>query len=140
MVYRSNNIRSLSFMETKDIIYLYKDSQAFISDLNGDMIDDIIFNNAENNQFTQKGRINVAIYNSDKNSYDLHNFKTAMVDDDCGGLQSPIDNPILTSPHTVSRPDFDGDCMADLFLTIQDENDPSKKYYEIYLRREEVNN
>lgn len=26
MVYKSNNIRSLTFMETKDIIYLYKDS------------------------------------------------------------------------------------------------------------------
>ena len=45
MVYKSNHIRSLSFMETKDIFYLHKDSQPFISDLNGDMIDDIIFNN-----------------------------------------------------------------------------------------------
>ena len=49
MVYKSNNIRSLTFMETKDIFYLYKESQPFIGDLNGDMIDDIIFNNAENN-------------------------------------------------------------------------------------------
>ena len=31
--------------------------------------------------------------------------------------------------------DFDGDCMADLFVTIQDLT-TGKKYYEIYLRRE----
>ena len=31
--------------------------------------------------------------------------------------------------------DFDGDCMADLFLTVQDVS-TGRKYYEIYLRRE----
>ena len=31
--------------------------------------------------------------------------------------------------------DFDGDCMADLFVTIQDLT-TGRKYYEIYLRRE----
>lgn len=103
------------------------------------MIDDILFNNAENGDTTRKGRLNVAIYMPDKNSYDIHSFKDAMVDDDCGGLSSPVDMPMLTSPHSVSRPDFDGDCMSDLFLTIQDQNDPSKKFYEIYIRREENN-
>jgi len=52
MVYKSNHIRSISFMETKDVFYLHKDSQPFISDLNGDMIDDIIFNNAAENSPT----------------------------------------------------------------------------------------
>ena len=33
-----------------------------MGDLNGDMIDDIIFNNAENNVQTRKGRLNVAIF------------------------------------------------------------------------------
>lgn len=33
--------------------------------------------------------------------------------------------------------DFDGDCMADLFLTVQDEQS-SKVFYEIYLRREQL--
>ena len=50
-----------------------------------------------------------------------------------------IENPMLTTPHSVSMPDFDGDCMSDLFLTIQDEHDPSKKVYEIYIRREQYN-
>lgn len=103
------------------------------------MIDDIIFNNAENNVHTRKGRMNVAIFMPEKNQYDIHNFKDAMVDDDCNGLTSPVENPMLTTPHSVSRPDFDGDCMADLFITIQDQNDPNRKYYEIYIRREENN-
>jgi hypothetical protein len=121
-------------------LYLTKDSQPFIGDLNGDMIDDLIFNNAENNHHTSKGRLNVAIYMPDKNAYDVHNFKNAMVDEDCQGLTSVIDNPMLTTPHSVSMPDFDGDCMSDLFLTIQDEHDPSKKIYEIYIRREQLTN
>ena len=100
------------------------------------MIDDIIFNNADNNVQTQKGRLNVAIFSTEKNSYEISNFKSTLVNEDCGGLTSPIENPILTTPHTISRPDFDGDCIADLFLTVKDENDPSKKYYEIYIRRE----
>ena len=37
--------------------------------------------------------------------------------------------------------DFDGDCLADLFMTVEDGNDPSVKYYEIYLRQErKINN
>jgi hypothetical protein len=59
-------------METKDVFYLHKDSQPFISDLNGDMIDDIIFNNAaENSPTTQHGRLNVAIFVPEKNAYDV---------------------------------------------------------------------
>jgi hypothetical protein len=30
--------------------------------------------------------------------------------------------------------DFDADCMADLFVTVQDES--GNKYYQIYQRRE----
>ena len=62
-----------------------------------------------------------------------------MVDENCYGadsIKSKIDAPMLTTPHSVSMVDFDGDCMADLFITIEDENDPSKKHYELYLRQE----
>lgn len=31
--------------------------------------------------------------------------------------------------------DFDGDCLTDLFMTVQDESS-SKMFYEIYMRRE----
>lgn len=85
MVYKSSKINSLNFMQTKDIFYLTKDSQPFIGDLNGDMVDDLIFNNAEDNHHTKRGRLNVAIFMPDKNQYDVHNFKNAMVDEDCNG-------------------------------------------------------
>jgi len=41
-----------------------------------------------------------------------------MVDTTCGGVQSAVSNPELTTPHSVSMLDFDGDCMSDLFLTV----------------------
>ena len=44
----------------------------------------------------------------------------------------------LTSPHTVALVDFDGDCLSDLFMTVQDIN-TGKIFYEIYVRREVEN-
>ena len=58
-----------------------------------------------------------------------------MVDPDCGGVASQIKEPMLTTPHSVSMVDFDGDCMSDLFMTVKDESS-SKVFYEIYIRRE----
>jgi len=58
-----------------------------------------------------------------------------MVDSDCGGFTSQVETPSLTTPHSVSMIDFDGDCLSDLFLTVEDESS-NKLYYEIYLRRE----
>ena len=86
-VYQTGRVQSLTFMEVKDSFNLTKDSQPFVGDLNGDMIDDLIFNNANDDQHTQngKGRLNVAIFMPGKDKYDVHNFKNAMVDEDCGG-------------------------------------------------------
>ena len=41
-----------------------------------------------------------------------------MVDPTCGGLASPVAAPELTTPHSVSMLDLDGDCLSDLFLTV----------------------
>lgn len=41
----------------------------------------------------------------------------------------------LSIPHTAAQIDFDGDCLSDLFITVQDTTS-GKTYYEIYLRRE----
>ena len=105
----------------------------FIGDLNGDYIDDIIFNNVNG----KSGKLEVAIFNSKTGVYDVSNFKDTMVDPTCGGVNSKVTNPSLTTPHSVSMIDFDGDCLSDLFLTIQDDDNPSKKYYEIYTRQEQ---
>jgi hypothetical protein len=110
-------------------------SQPFIGDLNGDFIDDVIFNNRV--ETSSKGRLNVAIYNSQNRTYDISGFKETMVDPECGGFTSKIESPQLTTPHSVSMIDFDGDCLSDLFLTVEDESQ-SKVYYEIYLRREQL--
>ena len=52
-----------------------------------------------------------------------------------GCITKQIENKRLTVPHSIGLVDFDGDCMADLFITIQDLT-TGRKYYEIYLRRE----
>ena len=113
-----------------------KGSQPFVGDINGDYYDDIIFNNAE--ATGPAGKLSVAIYNPETKKYEIGNFREQMVDPDCGGLVSPLATAELTTPHSVSMVDFDGDCLADLFITVQDQERPSKKFYEIYLRREQL--
>ena len=134
MVFKTTgNVKSLTFQESTEILYLSKDSQPFIGDLNGDYIDDIIYNNVNG----KSGKLEVAIFNSKTGVYDVSNFKDTMVDPTCGGVNSKVTNPSLTTPLSVSMIDFDGDCLSDLFLTIQDDDNPSKKYYEIYTRQEQ---
>jgi len=86
----------------------------------------------------KNGKLNVAIYNEETNKYDVGGFRDLMVDKNCGGAKSRIEAPELTTPHSVSMVDFDGDCLSDLFMTVQEQDNPSKKYYEIYLRREQL--
>ena len=58
------------------------------------------------------------------------------VKDESEGCMANLNtNQRLTVPHSVSMIDFDGDCMADLFMTIQDVS-TGRKFYEIYIRRE----
>jgi hypothetical protein len=85
----------------------------------------------------------VALFNPETGKYDIGNFRELMVDQECGGQstrKSLIESPELTTPHSVSMIDFDGDCLSDLFMTVQEQDNPSKKYYEIYLRREQFKN
>jgi hypothetical protein len=79
----------------------------------------------------------VALYNSNTHEYEVSPFRESMVDPECGGKQSLVTKPELTTPHSVSMIDFDGDCLSDLFLTVQEQDAPNKKYYEIYVRREQ---
>ena len=71
----------------------------------------------------------------------LRDFETSMnVMDETEGCLSRKSGPRkLTNPHSASLIDFDGDCMADLFITIVDQTS-GKSYYEIYLRREKDTN
>lgn len=67
------------------MLRLPPNSQPFVGDLNGDQIDDIIFNNEE---AKQGGKLNVAIFNKETQKYDISNFKDTMVDPECGGFSS----------------------------------------------------
>lgn len=59
-----------------------------------------------------------------------------LVQDEMEGCMSrKIEKKKLSKPHSSSLIDFDGDCMSDLFLTINDVA-TGKNYYEIYIRRE----
>jgi len=65
------------------------------------------------------------------------NFENGLLvkNPDEGCISHTIETKRLTVPHSVALVDFDGDCMADLFVTVQDLT-TGKKFYEIYLRRE----
>jgi hypothetical protein len=52
---------------------------------------------------------------------------------DC--ITKGLSSPRLTSPHSAALIDIDGDCMSDLFLTVEDTSS-GRKFYEIWLRRE----
>jgi hypothetical protein len=41
----------------------------------------------------------------------------------------------ITSPHSTTLVDLDGDCISDLFMTVKDKH-TGEEFYEIYLRRE----
>jgi len=77
-----------------------------------------LFNNEESATKSKNGRLSVAIYNKEKNTYKIDSFYETMVDHDCGGKESQVSKPELTTPHSVSMVDFDGDCLSDLFITI----------------------
>jgi len=74
---------------------------------------------------------------SDPAAFYTATFENALLvrDPEEGCIAKRIENKRLTVPHSTALIDFDGDCMADLFVTVQDLT-TGKKFYEIYLRRE----
>lgn len=85
MVMKEQKIKSISFIKVSQEFKMTKYSQAFIGDLSGDQIDDILFNNED---AKAGGKLQVAIFNTKLLSYDVANFKETMVDPDCNGYTS----------------------------------------------------
>lgn len=56
-------------------------------------------------------------------------------DETVGCISKRMPDAVLSQPHSASLIDLDGDCISDLFLTVQNEG---VSYYEIYLRREPI--
>jgi len=67
----------------------------------------------------------------------MRNFDDAMLVNDVSEGCTPIShsNARLSTPHSTSMVDFDGDCISDLFLVSHDMA-TGLDYYEIYLHRE----
>ena len=67
----------------------------------------------------------------------VRDFDSSMtvLDETEGCLQRKITKKKLSTPHSTSLLDLDGDCMSDLFITVTDTS-TGKSYYEIYHRRE----
>ena len=60
--------------------------------------------------------------NSDPNSFMVTEFSQSLLvtDQTEGCMQTTQKYSRLTTPHSVTQIDFDGDCISDLFLTIED--------------------
>ena len=118
-----------------------------MGDLNGDFLDDIMYTEAGSSSQILVALQLPASQPSDPPLFYTTSFDHALVirsnpnaaenSPESACIQKPIENKRLTVPHSTALIDFDGDCMADLFVTIQDLT-TGKKYYEIYLRREKT--
>ena len=61
-------------------------------------------------------------------------FNDAIVGSEAeSACMTPFVSKSMTTPHSTTMVDFDGDCMVDLFVTVQS---GGKNYYETYIRRE----
>ena len=96
------------------------DSQPFIGDLNGDFLDDMMFTEAgASNQIL----VNLQVPQSDIGDPPIFyqtTFENALLvrDEEEGCISKTIENKRLTVPHSTALVDFDGDCLADLFVTV----------------------
>ena len=127
------NFRTLGFTQV-----IEADSQPFIGDLNGDFLEDVLFTESgPSAQIMVSLQIPEAAP-GDAPAFHTTRFENALVgseEDEPGCITKTIENKRMTVPHSAALIDFDGDCLADLFLTVQDLT-TGKKFYEIYLRRE----
>ena len=65
-------------------------------------------------------------------------FNDAIVGSDAeSACITPFSSKALSTPHSTAMVDFDGDCMVDLFVTVQS---GGRTYYETYIRRERGDN
>ena len=121
-----------NFVTVRFQLPIEQDSQPFIADLNGDFLEDVLFTDTSSNN------VMVALQTDVKDTpFVVTDFRSSMIvrDPNEGCISGDMAHKRLTIPHSVAMVDFDGDCLSDLFLTVQDVSS-GRKYYEIYLRRE----
>jgi hypothetical protein len=90
--------------------------QPFFLDIDGDMKNDIMLQSIDANG---KAHIDMNIAKADDGKeFDVKSFNAEFViphDEDTSCL-NPSDTDMISSPHSNSFIDFNGDCMPDLFL------------------------
>jgi integrin alpha FG-GAP repeat containing protein 1 len=119
------------YVEVPKYFTIESNSHPFVGDLNGDFLDDLMFTDVS-------GGIKIAfqVVMVGEETFVIKDFAAAIpLAKPEPGCMTPVASNRLTSPHSVSMIDFDGDCMSDLFVTVQDSNSGAK-FYEIWLRRE----
>ena len=82
---QASSLKSFTFRKVEQTLNLQAGSEPFIGDLNGDFIDDILFNSEETGS---KGRLKVAIFEREAGRYEVKNFKSQLVDPTCEGPKS----------------------------------------------------
>lgn len=119
--------------ESNHPIKIESNSHPWIADLNGDFLEDVMYTDPSSNKIKIAFQ---AIANGEEVLI-IRDFYEAIpmtkLEPDC--ITKGLPNARMTSPHSMSMIDLDGDCMSDLFLTVEDASS-GKKYYEIWLRRE----
>lgn len=100
--------------------------------MNGDYLEDIVYTDVNH-------ELKVAFQKRNPIELFIADFDPALLvtDETEGCLQrrSGSGKRRLSTPHSTSLIDLDGDCLSDLFLTVTDQQ-TGKSYYEIYHRRE----
>jgi hypothetical protein len=121
------------YNELPQFITIEKNSHPFIADLNGDYLEDVMFTDPSSSGI--KVAFQADVYGEE--TIIVRDFATSIAmekpEPDC--ITQRLSSPRFTSPHSASLIDIDGDCMADLFLTVEDSSS-GRKFYEIWLRRE----
>lgn len=107
-------------------------SQPFFLDLNGDLRNEIVYND-------ESGNVKVGVFNADMTEMKPLDFYSTFVlsSTDDSSCLDPAPTDSLSIPHSSAYLDLDGDCLADIFMTKQRDNSDSPElspyYYEIYI-------
>lgn len=121
------------YNELSEYITIEKNSHPFIADINGDYLEDVMFTDPSSSGI----RVAFQAQVNGEETIIVKDFTSSipMVKPEPDCITQGLPSARLTSPHSVSLIDLDGDCMADLFLTVEDSSS-GRKFYEIWLRRE----
>ena len=111
-------------------LQIMTDTQPIMLDLNGDQIMDIMYQPSTTAHFKD---LTVALGTEDPDVYNFSDFFGTFVMESSDFCGEPNSSDQLSTPHSSTFIDFDGDCKPDLMLTRSDGSYP---YLEIYIQKQ----